>query len=246
MAKTRDQLNFAFVQARRDQAIKLHEIICFETSGNLGDDQVKVHDLLEIPVDSSALEGVDALVIGGSGDYSVLDDVPNLDSLKSLVSEAARRGLPIFGCCWGHQLLALLFGGTVIRDSDNREIGTIEVLRTAESSGDLVFSELPERFLAQAAHSDRVSILPMGAVNLAGTAKCPIQAFTFPGTGIYGTQFHPEMSKEDMLIRLEHYGENYVGGSEHAKRIAAGLKATPEAAELIRTWIDKVVLPRAT
>ncbi len=239
---TRDDLRILLVQARKDQQMKLHEISCFETSGNLSDDQVDSHDLLESPVGIEEIADFDAIIIGGSGDYSVLDDVPNLISLEDIIKEAKVRDLPVLGCCWGAQFLAKVFGGTIIRDPKHREVGTIEVLTTEAAGRDGLFNDLPRRFFAQAGHTDRVADLPPGSVLLASSVLCPVQAFTFPQSGMYGVQFHPELGKDDLVMRLKYYKENYVSDGAPVEEIISELKDTPEAAGLVGKWIDRVVL----
>ncbi len=221
--------------------MKLHEIACFETSGNLSDGQVDSHDLLEAPIGIQEIADFDAIIIGGSGDYSVLDEVPNLASLEDIVKEAKVRDLPVLGCCWGAQFLAKVFGGKVIRDPKRREVGTIEVSKTEAASRDELFKDLPERFYAQAGHTDRVADLPPGSILLASSALCPIQAFTFPKSGMYGVQFHPELGRDDLVMRLRYYKENYVNGGS-VEDIIKEIKETPEAAGLVGKWIDRVVL----
>lgn len=240
--KNRDQLKFVLVQVRTDQQMKLHELTCFEISGNLGDDQVIAHDLLEKSLPLDLLDRVDGVIIGGSGNYSVLDDVPNLASLGVFITEARKRGLPVLGSCWGAQYIARLFGGRVIRDRANKEVGSIEVTRSEAAKADKLFADLPDRFWAQAGHNDRVSVLPEGAVLLASTERCPVQAFTFPASGIYGIQFHPELGKDDLILRLRYYRENYVQASDSVEAIIGGLKDAPEAAALVKKWVDRVVL----
>ncbi|MDD5251703.1 MAG: type 1 glutamine amidotransferase [Patescibacteria group bacterium] len=240
----RREVKLLLVQARHDQAMKIHEITCFETSGGLSDSQVKAHDLVEEPVLMSKLEGVHGIIIGGSGDYSVLDDVPNIASLEAVVREARQRGLPILGCSWGHQMLAKIFGGQVVHDLEHREVGTIEAWCTADATYDPLFSQMPERFLAQAGHKDRVSELPSGAVRLAASERCPTQAFTFPGTGIYGVQFHPELGREDLAMRLMYYKQAYVADVDSTDHLIGSLKDTPEAAMLVGRWVDVAIVGR--
>lgn len=230
------------VHARQDQIMKLHEISCFETSGRLRDDQVTSHDLLEQPLDASLLTRHDGVIIGGSGDFSVFDDVPHFETLLELVQEARRRGLPVLGASWGGEFLARAFGGEVVRDAENREVGTIYVTKDKLADADPLFWDLPEHFAAQSGHNWRIAQLPPGAIRLAYSYQCPIQAFTFPKSGIYGLQFHPELSKEDLVMRLRHYRENYASDAAQVNRIIANLRDTPDAAELVGRWIDRVVI----
>jgi len=240
--KVRDALRFLLVQVRRDRTMKLHEITCFETVGSIADGRVLSHDLLEKPVTAEELDNVDAVIIGGSGDYSVLDPVPNLGSLVELVHEARFRGVPILGVSWGAQLLASAFGGMVTHNPERREVATISVRLEPAAKADRLFRDMPAEFLAQTAHKDSVFKLPQDAIRLAGSERCPIQAFTFPATGIYGFQFHPELAKDDVVMRLRYYKDNYVTADETVDQIAAELKDTPESCSLVSKWIDRVVL----
>jgi len=242
--KTRDNLKLLLVQARKDQQMKLHEITCFETSGGLSDERVASHDLLEKPLDVGEIGRYDGILIGGSGDHSVLDDVPNMKSLADLVWEAKTRDLPMLGSCWGAQFLAKTFGGQVIHDREHKEVGSILVTKAAAAKDDVLFVDMPETFWAQAGHSDRVSVLPAGAVLLASSSVCPVQAFTFPQSGMYGVQFHPELGKDDLVLRLKYYRENYISDTDSVDTISGSLKDTAEAASLVGKWIDRVVLNR--
>lgn len=222
--------------------MKLHEITCFETAGKIADDHVLSHDLLEKPVTAEELDTVDAVIIGGSGDYSVLDPVPNLGSLVALVHEARFRGVPILGSSWGAQFLASAFGGVVARDPDQREVGTVNVRLEPAAKTDRLFRDMPLEFPTQTGHQDHIVKLPQDAVRLAGSDCCSVQAFTFPATGIYGFQFHPELALEDIVMRLRYYKDNYVTADDSIGKISTRLRPTPESYGLIAKWIDRVVL----
>ncbi len=240
--KTRDNLKLILVQVRKDQQMKLHEITCFETSGGLSDELVRSHDLLEKPLDLADLGLYDGILIGGSGDYSVLDDVPNIKSLSEFVWEAKTRNLPVLGSCWGAQFLAKTFGGQVIHDRAHKEVGSIRVTKTEAAQDDPLFADMPATFWAQAGHSDRVAVQPAGAVLLASSAACPVQAFTFPQSGMYGIQFHPELGKDDLVLRLQYYKENYISDADSVDVIISNLKDTAQAASLVSKWVDRIVL----
>jgi GMP synthase (glutamine-hydrolysing) len=49
-----------------------------------------------------------------------------------------------------------------------------------------------------------VSTLPRGAVLLASSETCPVQAFRL-GQHVYATQFHPELDVESIVMRIETY-----------------------------------------
>ena len=53
-------------------------------------------------------------------------------------------------------------------------------------------------------HKEAVRRLPDGAVLLASSTTCPVQAFRL-GEHVYATQFHPELDVEGLCLRIEIY-----------------------------------------
>ena len=134
------------------------------------------------------------------GEWPTLDDVDLLDHLGSewsvyweqvqrevaaesaLMGEAHRRGVPIFGICFGGQMLAKTLGGEVAR-AKKSEIGWHDVLATPENA------VVGGRWMQW--HHDVFSV-PVNATTLALTDVGP-QAFVSRRS--LGTQFHPEANE---------------------------------------------------
>ena len=57
--------------------------------------------------------------------------------------EAAHAGLPLFGICYGHQLLAHALGGEVGVNPTGREMGTIDLQLHPHADEDPLFKGLP-------------------------------------------------------------------------------------------------------
>lgn len=128
--------------------------------------------------------GYDGLVITGSS-ASVYWDREWIHALKHWVTGALKVGLPAFGVCFGHQLLADVTGGRV-EDMGEYEIG----YRTVEHIGHgPLFDGIPESMTVFTTHSDRVSALPADGTVLAAN-DYGIQSFRTDQ--VYGVQFHPE------------------------------------------------------
>jgi GMP synthase (glutamine-hydrolysing) len=133
----------------------------------------------------------DGVVVTGSRS-SVYWDEPWIDGLVDWVAEAADRGLPILGVCYGHQVLAEALGGRV-EAMDDIEIGYREISPTAAADGDPLLDGLDDPFTAFETHSDRVAELPPGATLLAENDR-GVQAFR--RDDCWGVQFHPEYDQE--------------------------------------------------
>lgn len=76
-------------------------------------------------------------------------------------------------------------------DHGRPERGLVGIRRRPESAGDPLLGPLPGTFPALENHRDAVTSLPPGAVHLAESDDCPVQAFRV-GERAWGLQFHPE------------------------------------------------------
>ena len=138
----------------------------------------------ELPADFA----FDGVVVTGSRS-SVYWDEPWIDGLVDWVAEAADRGLPILGVCYGHQALAEALGGRVAA-MDDIELGYREIERVDD---DPLLADLDDPFTAFETHSDRVVELPPGATLLAENDR-GVQAFR--RGDCWGVQFHPEYDRD--------------------------------------------------
>ena len=99
-------------------------------------------------------------------------------------------GVPVFGICYGQQLMAHLLGGEV-RKGDRGEYGmaTLEL----DPASDALFAGLAGRQQVWMSHRDAVAGLPEGFSTAGRTATCAIAAIAAPGRKLYAVQFHPEV-----------------------------------------------------
>ena len=200
-----------------------HEITCIKKKFQNTANEVTVHNVVASAPNSELLD-TDAMIIGGSGAYSV--HAPECQSWVGptcqFIEEALKRTVPGFGICFGHQLLGQVLGSEVITSSEHTEIGTVELDLTTLGSDDPVFGKLPRRFTAQTGHSDHVQTVPSGTVLMAQGDLVLTQAFRVEGTKFYSTQFHPDMTGAQARERYIAY---------HHKLQAVTPKATVAEAE---------------
>ena len=96
--------------------------------------------------------------------------------------------MPVFGVCFGHQIVADALGGTV-EDMGEYELGYHAVERTAASP---LFDGLDDEFVAFCTHHDEVTELPPGA-ELIARNDWAVQGFSRGNA--FGVQFHPEYDR---------------------------------------------------
>ena len=209
MAPTFSDLRVLLLQARDTPDITLQEQQCFLERMRLRPDQLVAASVIRDELHDGLLDDVDALMIGGAGEYSITQDYPFVPSLFALLQTAYERRLPTFGSCWGHQVIARAFGGTVVKDRERAEFGSRSVRLTDAGLADPLFKHFPASFLTNMGHHDRVTVLPPGAVELACNDSQPNQAFRLAEAPVYGTQFHSELDAERERERLFKYREQY-------------------------------------
>ena len=151
---------------------------------------------------------------------------------EAIIAAAADAGIPLLGVCLGHQAIAEVFGGRVVR-ADEAVHGKTSTVR---HTGTGLMAGMPPEFTATRYHSlivDRES-LPECMVVTADTVDGLIMAMQHADKPIFGVQFHPEsiLTPEGaVLVRnfLELAGE--IERDESTER-PAGPKAIPAGQEV--------------
>lgn len=129
-------------------------------------------------------KGLKGVVLSG-GAASVYDpSSPKYDS------DILNLGVPLLGICYGHQLLAYLSGGKVIK-AEYGEYGLTDLKILKESK---LLRGLRGQERVWMNHKDIVESLPKDYVVVASTENSPIGVFENYKKKVYGVQFHPEVS----------------------------------------------------
>ncbi|GIP49798.1 GMP synthase [glutamine-hydrolyzing] [Paenibacillus sp. J53TS2] len=123
------------------------------------------------------------IVFSGGPSSVYAEDAPHIDPAVYDI------GVPIFGICYGMQLMAHQLGGKVERAA-KREYGKADV-DFAEHSA--LTRGLDAKQTVWMSHGDHVTQLPDGFVVDASTEHAPIAGFANPNRNMYGVQFHPEV-----------------------------------------------------
>ena len=135
-------------------------------------------------------DDVAGTVVYGGG-YAV-SEIPDRDFLQEEIKwlkACMAANLPVLGICQGAQMIAHILGAEVGPHPQGlHEFGYYPVNPTADGVG-----FLPDTLHMAQSHYHGFG-LPKGAVQLAGSAVYPNQAFSF-GPNVYGLQFHAEVTR---------------------------------------------------
>ena len=182
-----------------------------------------------------AREGFAGVIVTGSG-AMVTERLDWSEATAAWLRDAAHAGLPVFGICYGHQLLAHALGGEVGVNPRGREMGTVEVELLPAAADDALFEALPARFQAQLTHLQAVLRAPGGASVLARSAGDPCQAFRW-GESAWGVQFHPEFSATHMRGYIQARKVMLQREGLDPQSMLAAVGAAPEARRVMRRFV---------
>lgn len=165
-------------------------------AGGIEATYIRVFEGEPVPDDMNRASGL--VVMGGPMGAYEQDEYPFLSHEIRLIERALRAEKPVLGICLGSQLLAAALGAEV-RKAHRKEIGWFPVWLTEAATGDRVFSEIEDSFMAYHWHGD-VFDVPRGAISLASSDQTQCQAFAY-SKNAYGFLFHLEATQkivEDM------------------------------------------------
>ncbi len=131
-------------------------------------------------------DGFDALIVSGSNASYGLPE--GIEDYRSELEFVGRFEGPVFGICFGHQLLATAFGGQVSR-MQSRTNGFREIQIAVR---DPLFNGLPGRIVVCEAHARMVEVVPSCFNVLAYSEEGRVEAIRHVDKPLYGVQFHPE------------------------------------------------------
>ncbi len=123
-----------------------------------------------------------AIILSGGPSSVYAPGAPSFDS------KIFDLGIPIFGICYGFQLMAKSLGGEVAHTGTS-EYGRTELTTKAAK----IFSDVPESISVWMSHGDAVNSAPEGFSVCAVSAGAPVAGFEDLEHSRAGVQFHPEV-----------------------------------------------------
>lgn len=127
------------------------------------------------------------IIFTGGPNSAYLPDSPTIDP------EIYTWGIPVFGICYGSQLMMHMLGGSVCK-APEREYGKTVVDLDVNSP---LFTDLPEKNVCWMSHNDYIEKIAPGFAITAHTPNCPVAAAEDQARKLYCVQFHPEVLHTD-------------------------------------------------
>ncbi len=150
-----------------------------------------------MPVEQMLARNPAAIILSGGPQSVYTPDAPKVD--RSIVD----AGIPLFGICYGFQVLATMLPGGEVRRTGHSEFGRTRVDVTAPGR---LLHGLPEQQSVWMSHNDAVAVAPKGCTTLATSSGAEVAAFESADRPIAGVQWHPEvMHTEHGQQVLEHF-----------------------------------------
>ncbi len=146
------------------------------------------------------------MVLGGSMGACDDHEAPWLAEVREMLAEATGAGRPVLGICLGAQMLAAACGGRVEPHPTGGELGVVKIDLNDEARRDPLFASIASPAESVQWHVDEITELPPGAVLLASSPSCAVQAFRL-GVRAWGVQFHPEAGGSVMQAWADSEGQ---------------------------------------
>ncbi|MBI4273630.1 MAG: type 1 glutamine amidotransferase [Rhizobiales bacterium] len=163
--------------------------------------------------DGTALESYDGVTITGSA-LHIYDTSLAVTQQIELTRAVLAVGTPIFGSCWGLQILTVAAGGSVRRNPKGRELGFGRRIKLTEAGRKHpMYAGKPEVFNAPTVHLDEVETFAPGTTVLASNEVSDVQSAEIHVNGAvaWGVQYHPEYPLRELAAITRRIGMRLIG-----------------------------------
>ena len=237
---------FLLLATRFEDEAADDEYAGFLAAGGLAPEQLHRVRLEAAPMPPITLGDYSGLIVGGSP-FNASDPHHTKSAVQrrvehefaDLLADVIGLDYPFLGACYGIGLLTSYLDG-VVDDTWSEVAGPIVVNLTPAGEADQLFGRLAPSFEAFVGHKEACTVLPPGAVLLATSEKCPVQAFRV-GENVYATQFHPELTQAGILTRLRVYHDNGYFEPDAYDDVIAAIEASvvTEPATIMKAFVER-------
>lgn len=170
-------------------------------------DVVRPADALPVWAGGADLGNYHGAAITGSA-FNVYSGKPEVTRQVDLARSVLVAAVPVFGSCWGLQVVVAAAGGRVIENPLGREFGFARrIALNAAGRKHPMFRGKASVFEAITVHRDCIAELPPGSVELASNDMGLQAAEIRHGPGVaWGVQYHPEYTLGEISATARRYG----------------------------------------
>ena len=136
-------------------------------------------------VDTGRLADYSGVILSGRRQNSQETNRVN----SKIVLHCVKHDVKLLGICYGAEILALTLGGTIKRRA--APVKRLETVQTLQDNP--ICSDTLSVFQS---HSYEISKLPDALTCIASSQSCRYEIVQHKKSHIFGTQFHPEMSRD--------------------------------------------------
>lgn len=137
----------------------------------------------DTPIEEIRAKNPKGIIFTGGPSVVTEEDAPIVDK------QIFELGIPVFGICYGCQLMGYLNGGQVGK-ADKKEYGKAEL--TVDNTNPL-FENVDKESICWMSHTYYITQVPPNFEVIGTTGTCPTASIYNKDKNLYGVQFHPEV-----------------------------------------------------
>ncbi|MCX6781106.1 MAG: hypothetical protein NT003_03275 [Candidatus Magasanikbacteria bacterium] len=230
--------NILLVQFRTDQSLP-HEQKCVSLAIGEEAPRLKFMSAIVDEFPPEVLSDVGAVIFGGSGEFFLSEGAGEnswLPKIFAFIDEIYARDIPVFGICFGHQVMLLKEGSVIRRAPELKELGVLPITLTDAAAADPIFGVLPEKtFETILAHQDTPVDLPSHIQILGSTERVVAGAVRIGDRRAWSVMFHPDMDRAtntERVAMFPHYAED----PEKLAELIASFRDAPIAQSVLKNF----------
>lgn len=170
-------------------------MLVVDNGSSYTDDLIEVLDGFDTPYKRIMSTNLDVGTLSEYGAFILSGRRRNSRSMNVVNSQVVRHtmvtGTKLLGICYGAEIMALALGGTIRRSAAPQKNVHTTVRVTKQTP-----VAPPGSMDVFESHKYEVSCLPPQTVSVGESAECRYEIIRHAVYDMYGTQFHPEMSRD--------------------------------------------------
>jgi GMP synthase-like glutamine amidotransferase len=231
--------NILIIQFRTDQSLAQERRCMIDTFGPAVSQCVCFANAITEDLNAELLAGVSHVILGGSGEFFLGQGAGEgtwLPKIEAFIEEIYARDIPVFGICFGHQILLKHEGAQIRRIPEMDEVGTFPLTLSEYSSNDELMSGFPLNFDGIYAHKETPVDLPDSVIVLGSSERVRAGVTRIAGRRAWSVMFHPDMNMmavRERFAMFPHYAES----PEKFAQALAAFREAPVAHDILRKFV---------